>query len=79
MIVKKQRMLKVHKNVKGVCFHVIPHKNSPVKYFSDHNHIFRKMSNVLSNIKLNGLNRQNKISFDAMSSPNINPSCLAHL
>ena len=68
-----QKILKINKIVKSVCFHIIPNIHSPVKGFSahissDHNHVSRYKSNIF---KLNKLNRRDKISFGAMPSPNI--------
>ena len=73
MIILKQKILKINKIVKSVCFHVIPYIHSPWRVFSahisgDHNHISRYKSNIF---KLNGLKRRDKISFGAMPSPNI--------
>ena len=73
IIVENWRMIEINKIVKRVCFQVIPYINSLVKLFSthingDHNHFSRCKSNIF---KLNGLNRRDKTSFDAMLSSNI--------
>ena len=73
IIVENWRMIEINKIVKRVCFQVIPYINSLVKLFSthingDHNHFSRCKSNIF---KLNGLNRRDKTSFDAMPSSNI--------
>ena len=66
-------MLKINVIVKIACFYVIPYTHSQWRAISahisgDHNHVSRCKFNIF---KLYGLNRQDKISFDAMPRPNI--------
>ena len=68
-VVKNWRLLKLNKSV---WFHVVPYIHSPLAFPAhiscDHNHSSRCKSTVF---KLNELNRQDKIYFGAMPSPNI--------